>query len=192
MNKKALNNGDELVLLYGYVLQKSEDKEAQFYWRSSARFVSKDAPKENMVINAIGHSHLLASEIGWRNMEFTEDDYNDLSSCLIPLHHYEFSGWTENRSKNRSFYFIADKIRQDCGLEFNVKDMTYYQCGKPATEHFQDDSSEFLYIKRELIEEIKGRYNLDFVIDCYAEKINTGNDDVGLGYGAIKQYRETI
>ena len=192
LNKKALNNGDELVLLYGYVLQKSEDKEAQFYWRSSARFVSKDAPKENMGINAIGHSHLLASEIGWRNMEFTEDDYNDLSSCLIPLHHYEFSGWTENRSKNRSFYFIADKIRQDCGLEFNVKDMTYYQCGKPATEHFQDDSSEFLYIKRELIEEIKGRYNLDFVIDCYAEKINTGNDDVGLGYGAIKQYRETI
>lgn len=192
LNKKAINDDAELVLLYGRVLQKSEEKEAQFYWRSSARFVNREVPKETLRINAIGHSHLLASEIGWRNMEFTEDDYNDLSSCLIPLHHYEFSGWTENRSKNRSFYFIADKIRQDCGLEFNVKDMTYYQCGKPATEHFQDDSSEFLYIKRELIEEIKGRYNLDFVIDCYAEKINTGNDDVGLGYGAIKQYRETI
>lgn len=192
LKKKSQCGEEELIMLYGYVLQKSDDKDAQFYWRANTRLVCRDTHSQVQEPNIISHSHLLASEIGWRNMEYIEEDNLDFSTDIIPLQHYEFSGWNQNRAQNRNFYFIADRIRCDCGLEFNFRDLTYYRHGKPVTEHFQDASSEFLYISRNIIEEIERLYNMTLVTDCYAEKIDMHSDENSLAYALINEYRETI
>lgn len=190
--KKASQLGEgKMILLYGYLLQKSEDKEVQFYWRANTRFVSRNTQKKVHLPDIISHSHLLASEIGWRSMVCEEEEiWSDFSTDIFPLEHYEFSGWNQNRAQNRNFYFIADRIRCDCELEFNVQDLTYYRHGKPVTEHFQDTCSEFLYISSEIIEEIERLYDVVLVTDCYAEKIDTSPDD-GLGYAQIEEFKST-
>lgn len=185
-------NDSEWVLLRGHLSQKNEEKQAQIYWAMETGLAYNKTRNKTVELPAASHSHQLASEIGWREMEYNGDDYYEPSLGMILLQHYKFSGWDKTRAKNSYFYFLSDQIRKDFGLEFNVRELKYYRDGKGVTEYYQDNHSEFYYIRKDFLEEIEKRYKVTLVTQLYAEKIDTHCEKGQMGYRAYKEYRENI
>lgn len=185
------NNAD-WVLLRGHLSQKHDEKQAQLYWDVETGLAHNKTRNKKVELPAKSHSHLFASEIGWREMEYNGDDYYEPSLGVFLLQHYEFASWDSERAKNPNFYFLSDQIRKEFALSFNVRDLKYYKDGESVIEYFQDDHSEFYYIRKDLMEEIEKRYKVTLVTQLYAKKTDTHRDEGRMGYRAYKEYRELI
>lgn len=185
-------NNAEWVLLRGHLSQKHDEKAAQLYWAVEAGLAYNKTRNKKVELPAKSHSHLFASEIGWREMEYNGDDYYDPSLGVFLLQHYEFASWDSERAKNPNFYFLSDQIRKDFSLAFNVRELKYYKDGEPVTEYYQEDHSEFYYIRKDLLEEIEKRYKVTLVTELYAEKTDTRREEGRMGYRAYREYREKI
>lgn len=191
MRQLPRNNGD-WVLLFGSFLQQSDEKNVRFYWKVITELVIKGNEKKINQLIIYPHSHLFASEIGWRNMKYTEEPYYDSPIEIPLLQHYEFSDWDKDRAKNSDFYFLSDMIRQILKLDFNVLDLNYYRDGIRLTERFKDSSSEFFYIKKELMEELETSVNMELVSIINAEKIDTYRGEGNTGRSKLKSYYDII
>lgn len=182
----------EWVLLRSYLSQKNDEKQVQIYWATETGLAYNKTRNKTVELPAARHSHLLASEIGWREMEYNGDDYYEPSLGMFLLQHYEFTGWDKTRAKNCNFYFLSDQIRKDFGLDFNVRELRYYWDGKGVTEYYQDNHSEFYYLRKDLLEEILKRYKVTLVTQLYAEKTDTHREKGQMGYRSYNEYREKI
>lgn len=185
-------NNAEWVLLHGHLRQKHDEKQAQLYLAVETGLAHDKTRNKKVELPAKSHSHLFASEIGWREMEYNGDDYYEPSLGVFLLQHYEFASWDRDRAKNPNFYFLSNQIWKDFVLTFNIRELKYYKGEEPVTEYYQDDHSEFYYIRRDLLEEIEKRYKVTLVTQLYAEKTDTHRDERRMGYRAYKEYREMI
>lgn len=192
LRMKFKGNDAEWVLLRGYLSQKHEEKEVQIYWVVETGLAHNKTKNKKVELPAKRHSHLFASEIGWREMAYNSDDYYNPSLGVFLLQHYEFASWDSERAKNPDFYFLSDQIRRDFSLSFNVRELKYYKDGVPVTEYYQDDYSEFFYVRKDLLEDIEKRYKVTLVTELYAEKTDTHREEGRMGYKAYKEYRERI
>lgn len=192
LRMKFKENDVEWVLLRGHLSQKHEEKEAQMYWVVETGLAHNKTRNKKVELPAKRHSHLFASEIGWREMVYNSDDYYEPSLGVFLLQHYEFASWDSERAKNPDFYFLSDQIRMDFSLSFNVRELKYYKDGVPVTEYYQDDHSEFFYLRKDLLDDIEKRYKVTFVTEIYAEKTDTHREEGRMGYKAYKEYRERI
>lgn len=187
-----LGNQGEWVLLYGHLNQISEEKEARLYWCVKSGLTYKASQHRTIDLLAKSHSHMLASEIGWREMELNSNDYYEPSLGVSLLQEYKFSGWDSIRPSIPNFYFLADHIQKDYNLEFRVKELRYYKEGNPVTELFQDSSSMFLYIKKDFMNEITKRYKVNFIQEIYSEKIDTHREKGIYGWAGWKEYKDRV
>lgn len=192
LERRLPGNEDDWVLLYGHLRQKNIEKEAEILWRVESGLAHCSSKKKKVELPAKSHSHLFASEIGWRKMDPNIDDYYHPSLGVFLMQKYEFSGWSSERPSIPNFRFLTEQIRQDFGLQFRQDELRYYRGEERMTETFQDGSSEFFYIKKKLIEEIKSRYNVNLVQEINAEKIDTHHEKGNYVYNAFKEYKETV
>ncbi len=182
----------EWVLLRSHLSQKNDEKQVQIYWATETGLAYNKTRNKTVELPAASHSHLLASEIGWREMKYNGDDYYEPSLGMFLLQHYEFTGWDRTRAKNCYFYFLSDQIRKDFGLVFNVRELRYFWDGKSVTEYYQDDHSEFYYMRKDFLEEIEKRYKVTLVTQLHAEKTDTHREKGQMGYRSYKEYHERI
>ena len=185
-------DNSEWVLLRSYLSQKNDEKQAEIYWTAETGLAYNEIRSKMVELPAASHSHMLALEIGWREMEYNGDDYYEPSLGMFLLQHYEFTGWNNTRAKNSYFYFLSDQIRKDFGLVFNVSELRYFWEGKGVTEYYQDNHSEFYYIRKDFLNEIEKRYKVTLVTQLYAEKTDTHREKGQMGYCSHKEYREKI
>ena len=193
MERALPGNTGEWVLLTGSFEQKCDDKEAQVFWKVDSGLVYKRSRKKKVGFPALSHNHLFASEIGWREMiPNNNDDYYDPSLGMFILQEYEFSSWDTIRPDIRDFYFPTSQILSDFNLEFRVSDLCCYRNDEKVTAVFQDASSRFFFIKKELIEAILERYDVSLVREIFAEKVDKSHEEGSYRWKNLKEYRETI
>lgn len=192
LTMKFKGSDAEWVLLEGHLIQKHDEKEAQLYWRIDGGLAHNDTEDKKIELPAKRHSHLLASEIDWRSMEYSHDDYFDAELGVPLLQHYEFTDWETTRAENPNFYFLADQIQKDFALEFRVMELAYFRNGEKVTVYFMDNHSEFYYIRKDLLKEIEERYNVSLVTELFAQKTDTHREEGRRTYRAYKEYKERI
>ncbi len=182
----------EWVLLYGRMEQKSDEKTVDVFWIVESGLIHKGREKKAVGLPAKSHSHLFASEIGWRKMEVNSDDYYDPSLGIFLMQEYEFSRWNDSRASVSSFYFLTYEIMLDFGLTFTLEDLSYYRGNERVTAFFDDGYSCFFYIKRELLKEIVDRYQMAFVQELFAQKVDTNHVVVNHRWNDCKEWKEVV
>lgn len=93
-------------------------------------------------------SHLYAFEIGWREMKTNENDYYDPGLGVSLLNRYKFSTWDNERDAVPLFYFLDEDICNEMGLEFSLKDLSYYRNGEKVVEVYQSTATSFYYLRQ--------------------------------------------
>ena len=88
------------------------------------------------------------------------------------------------------FYFIDDDICNELGLEFSLKDLSYYKDGEKVVEIYQSTATNFYYLRQDVVEEILERYNVHLDFEMYVDKTNL--DKAIGGDGRYKNYRKTL
>lgn len=180
------------VLLTGKVSQKNEerDKSHSLFWRVTS-CLNWNALGSH-AIEELGStpSHLYAFEIGWREIKTMEEDYYDPGLGVPLLNRYEFSSWDNERDEVPQFYFIDDDICNELGLEFSLKDLSYYKDGEKVVEIYQSTATNFYYLRQDVVEEILERYNVHLDFEMYVDKTNL--DKAIGGDGRYKNYRKTL
>lgn len=192
LQRKLPRHEGDWTLLYGRLSQKSDEKEAEVFWRVVGGLAHANSRDKVVELPAKDHSHLFASEIGWRKMVPTEDDYYDPSLGVFLLQRYEFSGWSETRPSLANFYFLSDQIQIDFGLVFHVSELKYYRDGNQVSEYYQDSTSEFFFIRKNLLEEIQNRYNVVLVREVHAEKIDKHMEEGSYRWNAFKEFKDIV
>ena len=117
-------------------------------------------------------SHLYAFEIGWREMKMTEENYYDPGLGVPLLSRYEFSSWDNERDNVPQFYFLDEDICKEFGLEFSLKDLSYYRNGEKVVEVYQSTATSFYYLRQDILDEILAKNNVHLDFEMYVDKTN--------------------
>lgn len=180
------------VLLSGKVSQKNEerDRSHSLFWRVTSCLNWNALGSHAVEDFGSTPSHLYAFEIGWHEMKTTEEDYYDPGLGLPLLNRYEFSSWDNERDKVPLFYFLDEDICKDMGMEFSLKDLSYYRNGEKVVEVYQSMATSFYYIRQDVLEEILEKYNVHLDFEMYADKTNR-EKEVSED-GRYKNYRKIL
>lgn len=183
------------VLLSGKVSQKNEerDRSHSIFWRVTTCLNWNTLGSHAVEDLGSTPSHLYAFEIGWREMKTTEEDYYDPGLGLPLLNRYKFSSWDNERDTVPLFYFLDEDICREMGLEFSLKDLSYYRNGEKVVEVFQSMDTSFYYMRQDVLEEILEKYNVHLDFEMYADKTNrekaAGEDGRYKNYKRIVTYK---
>ena len=174
------------VLLAGKVSQKNEerDKSHSLFWRVTTCLNWNALGGHTVEDLGATPSHLYAFEIGWREMKTTEEDYYDPGLGVPLLNRYEFSSWDNERDEVPHFYFLDEDVCKEMGLEFSLKDLSYYRNGEKVVEVYQSTATSFYYLRQDVLEDILEKYNVHLDFEMYADKTNL---EKKIGEG--KQYK---
>ena len=180
------------VLLAVKVSQKNEerDKRHSLFWRVTTCLNWNALGGHTVEDLGATPSHLYAFEIGWREMKTTEEDYYDPGMGVPLLNRYEFSSWDNERDEVPHFYFLDEDVCKEMGLEFSLKDLSYYRNGEKVVEVYQSTATSFYYLRQDVLEDILEKYNVHLDFEMYADKTNL---EKKIGEGEqYKNFRKTL
>lgn len=162
------------VLLSGKISQKNEerDRSHSLFWRVTSCLNWNTLGSHTVEDLGATPSHLYAFEIGWREMKTTEESYYDPGLGVPLLSRYEFSSWDNERDNVPQFYFLDEDICKEFGLEFSLKDLSYYRNGEKVVEVYQSTATSFYYLRQDILEEILAKNNVHLDFEMYVDKTN--------------------
>lgn len=155
----------EWVLLRGYFTQRMEERFANVYLSCTSQLVPKETRVEDLenflLHDESEYNHAFANELGWRKLEFPEDDSNYDDGVRL-MTKYCFSSWSRERFEYRDFSMLSTEIALRMGLLFDMDKMAYTHDGEEASAYFVNDSNFFFYMRRDVV---------DKILDAYGSKI---------------------
>ena len=162
------------VLLSGKISQKSEerDRSHSLFWRVTSCLNWNTLGSHTVEDLGATPSHLYAFEISWREMKTTEENYYDPGLGVPLLSRYEFSSWDNERDNVPQFYFLDEDICKEFGLEFSLKDLSYYRNGEKVVEVYQSAATSFYYLRQDILDEIQAKNNVHLDFEMYVDKTN--------------------
>ena len=152
----------EWVLLRGYFEQRMDEKHSNIYISGLSELIPSDMSEEEASNDYLreGHdlNHAFFGEMGWRHLEETEE-YEDDWPLPDLLSRYSFSDWSSGRFKYRSVYLLNEAIAKRLGLAFDIDLMEYSFDGEVVTAHFINDTDQFFFIRRDVMDRILKAYH---------------------------------
>lgn len=152
----------EWILLRGYFEQRIDEKHSNIYLSGFSELI----PAEMKEIEArrrelreeINLYHAFLGEVGWRHLEMEEvyDDDWPLPDLLL---YYTFSGWSMGRFHYPMVYFLNEEIAKTIGLELDIDSMEYMLDGELVSIHFINDSDQFFYLRKDVVDVFLKKYN---------------------------------
>ncbi len=190
INSFFINNlytKDDWVLASLDISQKERSNNTRFHLTVDGFFIDANTVKdfEEVIYNGRFHQNsnrfhnLFAGEINWSDFSKTEENnyYYNKFSLRDLVYDYSWADWTEDRFENPNFKFLNTELADILNLNFNLDDLSYYTIkGEKVTNIIWAESSTLYYIRREIIEELKRKLNLDFIWYQFASKYGDYND----------------
>lgn len=150
------------VLLRGYCRQSDSNVHSQIYFSLTSQLVPKETTAEELngihLNDEVDYSHAFSSELGWRDLEFTEE-YDDEKTCEILLARYGFRGWSQERFDYPSYSCISPYIAKEVGLIFDMGRMSYYKGEEEVSAYYVNDSDMFFYLRKDIVDKILERFD---------------------------------
>lgn len=152
----------EWILMSGHVIQQMEDRYACIDLSAYSELLPNDFDESviqnELLSEAENHYHAFASELGWRNLEYTEGYYGN-APCITLLSRYTFSDWDNGRFKYKKFTCLNSIIAKKIGLTFDIKTMVYYLNEEIVSKYFVTESDFFFYLRRDIVNKILIAYD---------------------------------
>lgn len=172
------NQQGEWILISGCISQNIDERFANFHMSGISEIFSKSISKEYLdnlrVSLPTRHNHIVAGEISWRDLEFTESEMEEEMLNLLCL--YSFKEWSQSRFSHQSFLYLNPKISQAFDLDFNIAEMGYFnKRNEQVSVYFHNGNEHFFYLRRDIIEEILIKYNAKLRFHMYQRNMTTHN-----------------
>lgn len=152
----------EWVLMRGYFEQRMDEKHSNIYMSGLSELIPSDMSEEEASNDYLreGHDfyHAFFGEIGWRHLEEVEE-YEDDWPLPDLLSRYSFSDWSRERFQYRSVYLLNEEIAKRLGLAFDIDSMEYSVNGEVVTAHFINDTDQFFFVRRDVVDSILKVYH---------------------------------
>lgn len=197
---------DEWVLLSASINQEGKGNDTRFDLYTTAYLIENDNIDifEKDIDAEIFHSNfrthfynIYAGEINWSKfMENREDYYDNEKYSLTELvWDYRWSSWSNNRYENPNFPFLNTEIANTIGLQFCLKDLSYYNSNnEQVTKIMWSESAELYYIRRDLLEQIIKCKKMDLVwyqfVSKYGEFGKHTNNKLNPSYKDLRKLLE--
>lgn len=168
----------EWILMCGFVSQKMDRRFADFYMSGTVEMIPEAMNEEKFIkeqiADSVNHNHIMAGEIGWRELEFTEYEMED--EMLPLLYRYSFNEWSKSRFVSHPFYFLNPTIAQSLKLYFNVDTMTYYNVSnEKVSAYYHNGKDQFFYLRRDTVNSILKQYKAKLRFHTYQRQLTTHN-----------------
>ena len=161
MTKLPRKNGD-WVLLRGYFEQRMDEKHSNIYLSGFSQLIpsamAESSASGMRVRDELEYYHAFLGEMGWRHLEEVEE-YDDGWPLPELLCRYSFSGWSKERIQNKSVFLLNEEIAKRVGLSFDSDTMEYSIDGETVSAHYINDTDQFFYIRKDVIDRILKAYD---------------------------------
>ena len=152
----------EWVMLRGYFEQRMDEKHSNIYMSGLSELIpsdmSEDEASSYRVRDGRDYNHAFYGEMGWRHLEETEEYKEDWPLPDL-LSHYSFSEWSNERFKYQSVYLLNEEITKRVGLVFDIVTMEYSADGEVVSAHYINDTDQFFFIRRDVMDRILKAYH---------------------------------
>lgn len=99
------------------------------------------------------HDHAFMSDLTWRDLEFTQNDFEDMSDESLMIK-YDFSSWNSDRFKYKSFVCLSRKVCKSLGLEFNLDSLSYFLNEEEVSAYYVNDSDFFFFMRKDVVDDL--------------------------------------
>lgn len=153
---------DDWVLMRGYFEQRIEEKLSNIYMSGISQMIPDDYSDEKAssmrLYEELDYCHAYFGEMAWRQLEPDEEYYDD---HVLPelLSRYSFSSWNQERFKYPTVYLLNQEISKAIGLELDIDSMEYYHEGEQVSEHYINDTDQFFYLRKDVVDMILEKYH---------------------------------
>ena len=153
---------DDWVLMRGYFEQRIEEKLSNIYMSGISQMITDDYSDEKAssmrLYEELDYCHAYFGEMAWRQLEPDEEYYDD---HVLPelLSRYSFSSWNQERFKYPTVYLLNQEISKAIGLELDIDSMEYYHEGEQVSEHYINDTDQFFYLRKDVVDMILEKYH---------------------------------
>lgn len=152
----------EWVMLRGYFEQRMDEKHSNIYMSGLSELIpsdmSEDEASSYRVRDGQDYNHAFYGEMGWRHLEETEEYKEDWPLPDL-LSRYSFSEWSNERFKYQSVYLLNEEITKRVGLVFDIVTMEYSADGEVVSAHYINDTDQFFFIRRDVMDRILKAYH---------------------------------
>lgn len=164
----------EWVLMRGYFEQRIDEKHSNIYLSGFSELIpakkKKNAAERHELRDEIDLYHAFFGEIGWRHLEMKEEYEDDwpLPDLLV---HYTFSSWSRERFRYPMIFLLNEVIVKKVGLDFDIDTMEYQLSGEPVSVHYINDSDQFFYLRRDIVDAILKAYDARIRYHLYERRM---------------------
>lgn len=162
MTKLPRKNGD-WVLLRGYFEQRMDEKHSNIYLSGFSQLIpsamAENSASGMRVRDELEYYHAFLGEMGWRHLEEVEEYDDDGWPLPELLCCYSFSGWSKERTQNKSVFLLNEEIAKRVGLVFDSDTMEYTFDGETVSAHYINDTDQFFFIRKDVIDRILKAYD---------------------------------
>jgi|GEM_PF-2635383 hypothetical protein len=164
------NAGKEWVMLYGHLTQESNEKariDVSVYTilvpqDVADKFVEKIKRNELSMLHFVSENHyIMAGEIPWSSNLDSDPIYEGINGEKIEIHLPVSVYYREAKSDleiTNHIYFPSKKVAQELGLRINLNNFNFYTTSNETASIFlHDDYSNFLFMRRDLIQDYMKR-----------------------------------
>lgn len=153
---KLPRSSETWILMNGYLEQLIDDRYAHTDVYINSELIPLNRERTNLYSALVvpeSHYHTFASELGWRNLTFTEEHDEVDVPCL--LSRYEFSSWDQARRFHyTNFCCLNTGITRKMGLLWDVKTMSYSYNKEIVSKFIVNDSDFFFFLRKDIVEQI--------------------------------------
>ncbi len=165
----------EWMLIRGMWRQQIDDRDEVLYVSSISQLVPKNVDQtdvsERMMNDYSIHSYAFASELCWREMQ-SSDEYYDEPLLYPPLMMMYECGTLSNQLHS-NLYFLNLEIVKKLGLRFDFKSMSYYWNNEKVSEYYISDSNQFFFLRRDIVDFVLKEYNAKLHNRFYEQRMVT-------------------
>ena len=164
----------EWVLMRGYFEQRIDEKHSNIYLSGFSELIpaknKNNAAERHELRDEIDLYHAFFGEIGWRHLEMKEEYEDDwpLPDLLV---HYTFSSWSRERFRYPMIFLLNEVIVKKVGLDFDIDTMEYQLSGEPVSVHYINDSDQFFYLRRDIVDAILKAYDAQIRYHLYERRM---------------------
>lgn len=158
------------LLLQGSFSQKTDEKYSDIHMSCISQFVPQETRFNELAkdhsYGEIYYNHAFASELTWRDLEFT-DDYEEYHSSTKLMSRYSFTSWSQDRFKYSRWIYLKTALAKELGLEFDMNRMSYILDGEEVSAYYDNDTDFFFYLRKDVVDRILEMHNVKLRFHYY-------------------------
>lgn len=116
--------------------------------------------------NTTTFHNLYAGEINWSDfaVPIEPDYYEEELSMIETIREYSWSSWSSQRYEHPHFKFLSSELSELLALEFNKDTLSFHNASnEEVTKIVWAESSTLYYIRKDLIEELCEKLNMELI-----------------------------